>query len=152
METTKGIKRTQRRISSKFCRRYKKRKANEVNILLSIDLLTNFPTGQFLNYATARNSIKFLRFLIKNCTELHGRSVSTKHLASMTAITEHCENQNIDLIVVPANVHRSIGLSERLVKTVKQTGLYDGRTEWIVPLGPCVLRTNGSNQGNSPTN
>ena len=98
--------------------------------LLPLDLLTKSPTEKFFNYANARNSIKFLR----HNEELHGTpwAIRVDQASCFNDSNLRTLRKPKHLIVVPANVHRSIGLSEQLVKTVK--------ADWV------VRRENGMNR------
>ena len=92
----------------------------EVYFIACIDRFSKFPTLQLYNNANATN---IEHFLTKNIA-IQGvpRSIRMDQARCQTGnvIKEFCNRNNIKKIFAPANDHRSIGLVERLIQTVKR--------------------------------
>ena len=92
----------------------------EVYFLACIDRFSKFPTLKLYNNANATNIEHFLTKYIA----IQGvpRSIRMDQARCQTGniIKEFCNRNNIKIIFAPANDHRSIGLVERLIQTVKR--------------------------------
>ena len=92
----------------------------EVYFLACIDRFSKFPTLKLCNNANATNIEHFLTKYIA----IQGvpRSIRMDQARCQTGniIKEFCNRNNIKIIFAPANDHRSIGLVERLIQTVKR--------------------------------
>ena len=90
-------------------------------ILTCIDRFSKYPSEEVFDNANASNVIKFL----DNCIHTHGvpRSLRIDQARCLIGnqVKHFCtKKNNIILIPAPANDHRSIGLVERLISTIKQ--------------------------------
>ena len=92
----------------------------EVYFLAWIDRFSKFPTLKLYNNANATNIEHFLTKYIA----IQGvpRSIRKDQARCQTGnvIKEFCNRNNIKIIFAPANDHRSIGLVEGLIQTVKR--------------------------------
>ena len=92
----------------------------EVYFLACIDRFSKFPTLKLYNNANATNIEHFLTKYIA----IQGvpRSIRMDQARCQTGNVEKefCNRNNIKIIFAPANDHRSIGLVERLIQTVKR--------------------------------
>ena len=95
-------------------------KGNEVYFLAAIDRFSKYPTAYIYDKANGPNFSKFLDMYI----EIHGiprsfRLYQAKCLVG-NQVKTFCNKNNIDIIEAPVNVHRAIGLVERLIQTIKK--------------------------------
>ena len=92
---------------------------NNKYILLCIDLYTKFPSAKIVNNTSTRNVISFLN----DYCHLHGfpRKIRVHHGSCFLShgFKNFCDKFNIEIIYCTVGDHRSNGLVERLVYTVK---------------------------------
>ena len=92
----------------------------EVFFREGIDRFSKFPTLELYNKANATN----IEHLLIKYIAIQGvpRSIRMDQARCQTGnvVEEFCNKNNIKIIFAPANDHRSIGLIERLIQTVKR--------------------------------
>ena len=92
----------------------------EVYFLACIDRFSNFPSLKLYNIANAIN----IEHLLNKYMSILGvsRSIRMDQARCQTGniIRELCNRNNIKIMFAPANNHRSLGLVERLIQTVKR--------------------------------
>ena len=92
----------------------------EIFFLACIDRFSKFPSLKLYNNANATNVEHFLNKYMS----IHGvpRSIRMDQARCQKSniIRDLCNRNNIKIIFAPANDHRSIGLVERLIQTVKR--------------------------------
>ena len=92
---------------------------NNKYILLCIDRYTKFPSAKIVNNASTRNLISFLN----NYCHLHGfpRKIRNDHGSCFLShdFKNFCEKFNMEILYCTVGDHRSNGLVERLVYTIK---------------------------------
>ena len=95
-------------------------KGNEVYFLAAIDRFSKYPTACIYDKANGPNVLKFSDMYIEN----HGipRSIRLDQAKCLVGnqVKTFCNKNNIDIIETPVNDHRSIGLVERLIQTIKK--------------------------------
>ena len=94
-------------------------KGNEVYFLAAIDRFSKYPTAYIYEKANGPNVLKFLDMYI----ETHGipRSIRLDQAKCLVGnqVKTFCNKNNIDINEAPVNDHRTIGLVERLIQTIK---------------------------------
>ena len=92
---------------------------NNKYILLCIDRYTKFPSAKIVNNTSTRNVISFLN----DYCDLHGfpRKIGVDHGSCFLShdFKNFCDKFNIEIIYCTVGDHRSNGLVERLVYTIK---------------------------------
>ena len=95
-------------------------KGREIYFLACIDRFSKFPSLKLYNNANATNVEHFLNKYMS----IHGvpRSIRMNQARCQKGniIRDLCNRNNNKIIFAPANDHRSIGLVERLIQTVKR--------------------------------
>ena len=92
----------------------------EVYFLACIDRFSKFPTLKLFNKANATNIEHFLTEYIAIQGVPRSIRIDQARCQTGKVIKEFCNRNNIKIIFGPANDHRSIGLVERLIQTVKR--------------------------------
>ena len=92
----------------------------EVYFLACIDRFSKFPTLKLYNNANATNIEHFLTKYIGIQGVPRYIRMDQARCQTGNVMKEFCNKNNIKIIFAPANDHRSIGLVERLIQTVKR--------------------------------
>ena len=96
-----------------------KEQNQEIYFLACIDRFLKLPTAEVLDRANAENILKFLQEYVL----LHGipRAIRLDQARCQTGqqIKAFCSQNNKQLIEAPIHDHRTIGLVERLIQTIK---------------------------------
>ena len=95
-------------------------KDQDIPFLACIDRFSKYPTVEVFEKVKEPNVIKFLDEHI----HIHGvpRNIRLDQARCLIGykVKNFCKQHKINIITVPANDHRAIGLVERLIKTIKR--------------------------------
>ena len=95
-------------------------KKGKIHILVAIDRFSKYPLVMLTKTTSAKKMVKFLRSYLRN----HGipKSIRTDHGSGFNSdiVKESCKSRGIKHVLTAVGDHRSCGLVERSIQTIKR--------------------------------